>query len=401
MLNIILLGDLVSFDNFQCELPEEASLAIFNLEAPIIENYFNPIPKAGPNLYSLKLYSPSNNKNIKLLACLANNHMMDFGKNGMEKTIIECNKRNIETIGIGNNLFEARESKIITINNKIIGIINCCERQFGVADYTRGGVANIGPWIYKEIIRLKSITDIVIISIHGALEDSCWPSPEWQELLRSFIDVGANIVHGHHSHVPQGFEEYKNGLIYYGLGNFVVDPQKWDKNFNNLWSIVPQISIDNQNQLIYKNRVAIIESNKGFNIKLIEIEKDSYYYNYLKRSNLPLNDRNLLVSLWHEMSMITFSTHYSYYLNIKKKYKIINRQNIILFFKTIVYQILKFSQARNNSKRNSFLLLYHIFSCETHSNAIFTSLGILSGEIEDKRNKKSEILTQEFLLDHI
>ena len=54
----------------------------------------------------------------------------------------------------------------------------------------------------------------VIVSVHAAIEDSPWPSPYIRELYHSFIDAGATVVHGHHLHVPQGYETYDEGVIF-------------------------------------------------------------------------------------------------------------------------------------------------------------------------------------------
>jgi poly-gamma-glutamate synthesis protein (capsule biosynthesis protein) len=60
-----------------------------------------------------------------------------------------------------------------------------------------------------------------IVMVHGGAEWATRPSGSQRELYRSFVDAGADLVLGHHSHVVQGVESYEGALIAYSLGNFV------------------------------------------------------------------------------------------------------------------------------------------------------------------------------------
>ncbi|MFW5884134.1 MAG: CapA family protein [bacterium] len=60
-----------------------------------------------------------------------------------------------------------------------------------------------------------------IVMVHGGAEWATAPSQAQRELYRSYVDAGADLVLGHHSHVVQGFESYRGALIAYSLGNFV------------------------------------------------------------------------------------------------------------------------------------------------------------------------------------
>jgi hypothetical protein len=56
--------------------------------------------------------------------------------------------------------------------------------------------------------------------LHWGIENVYYPSPKQITLARHLIDAGATVILGHHPHVVQGIEKYKNGLIVYSLGNF-------------------------------------------------------------------------------------------------------------------------------------------------------------------------------------
>ncbi len=71
--------------------------------------------------------------------------------------------------------------------------------------------------------------DYLIVSVHWGYEYKNKPSLHLQvEPGRAFVDAGADLVIGHHPHVVQTFEIYKDRFIFYSLGNFVFD-QYWSQ----------------------------------------------------------------------------------------------------------------------------------------------------------------------------
>ena len=153
-----------------------------------------------------------------------------------------------------------------------------------------------------------------------------WPSPKRQDTWRALVDAGADIVHGHHAHVPQGWEEYNGGWIFYGLGNFCVDPAKWSSHPHGLWSVVPEISlISAKIQVDFKTTV-IEESGEIILVReSTEVEK-SAHLSYLEGCNTPLSDRLLLEGLWQEASVRMYFHYYADWLGFNfSASKIISR----------------------------------------------------------------------------
>jgi hypothetical protein len=359
------------------------SLAIINLETPPVET-LKRRPKAGPSLYGDEKIT-ANFIGTKFVVNLANNHIMDYGETGLSDTIKICQDTGAEIGGAGKNLNEASKPIIKDIQGIKVGIICCAETQFGIATPWKSGVAAVRPWIYKVINELKSKVDIIIISIHGASEMSPWPSPQWQDLLRSFIDVGATIVHGHHSHVPQGFEEYHNGIIFYGLGNFLVDPDIWTSSKNTLWSIVPEIQVSKKGIEKWGPNTTVIEKNADGVVVVRKSNNQEYslHKEYFSEVNVPLNDRELLTGLWQEVSIRLYSRYYANWLGFEQERGRLSVADIIPVTKAAISKILR----RKNRDKDQFLLRYHLFACESHRNAIATALGVLGGEQDDLRTE--------------
>ena len=235
MAKIFLAGDVVNIKNetgLVCskklsEIIKKADFSICNFEAPIA-GHGEPIPKCGPNLYQRPETLPGLKKQGFDLILLANNHIMDYGRAGLEATINYANEVGLATIGAGDGSFSAYKPLIKEIDGIKIGIVNAGEAQFGVIDYFERNAKSGYAWINhslvdKNVIRLKKECDFVMVLSHAGLENYPIPQKEWRERYKHLCELGADIVVGTHPHVAQGYEKYKNSIIFYSLGNFYFD----------------------------------------------------------------------------------------------------------------------------------------------------------------------------------
>lgn len=211
---------------------KQADISITNLESPLIDEG-NPIPKTGPNLKS-----PTDSiEALKYagfdMVTLANNHMMDFGVEGLNSTISICKKNSIRCIGAGPNITEASKVCYIDKKGKTIAFINCCENEWSTTDGDKPGCNPLNEVnIYYQIQEAKANADYVILIIHGGHETYELPSPRMKQLYRWFIDLGVDAVIGHHTHCYSGSEIYKGKPIVYSLGNFIFDSNIRDASWN-------------------------------------------------------------------------------------------------------------------------------------------------------------------------
>ena len=211
-----------------------ADYAIVNLEAPVvIDPTARPIEKIGPNLrctpkcIDALTYAGFN------MATLANNHFYDYGNKGVADTLRECENK-LDVVGGGVNLENAKRPFRKTIKDRTFTFINCCEHEFSIATNKTGGSNPLNPFvIYKQIQDAQKLGDKIIVIVHGGRELFQYPTVRMKELYRFFIDAGAHVVINHHQHCYCGYEEYNNGLIFYGLGNFCF----YNKHYcHDLWN---------------------------------------------------------------------------------------------------------------------------------------------------------------------
>ena len=81
--------------------------------------------------------------------------------------------------------------------------------------------------LQKTIREIREDVDIIILIIHWGLEHYDYPSPSQRELAVKMINIGVDIILGHHPHVLQGTEKINKGNVVYSLGNFIFDDVPW------------------------------------------------------------------------------------------------------------------------------------------------------------------------------
>jgi poly-gamma-glutamate synthesis protein (capsule biosynthesis protein) len=158
---------------------------------------------------------------------VANNHSFDWGPLAFQDTISYLKKNSVLSVGGGDNFASAHTPARIEKNGEVFCFLGYS--QFA-NDYVSG--KDSSPSMAKlDIDQMtvdinKAKTDSctnIIISIHWGNEYEIHPQDSQRVIAHALIDAGANLVIGHHPHVIQDVESYKNGLIAYSLGNFVFD----------------------------------------------------------------------------------------------------------------------------------------------------------------------------------
>lgn len=195
----------LNFANIECPLTE--SEAVVEKEFPIAckEKRLDYMVRAGFNLFSL-----------------ANNHSYDAGVAGITDSIALLERTTSERAplwwaGTGENATAARRHTLVQAPGK-----NTRIAFFAVANSSyRGKVASLhDPSLPERLAAAKRDADLVLISIHYGPEYVHVPSKGTVGKYQRLIDAGADIVIAHHPHVVQGVERYKDGFIFYSLGNF-------------------------------------------------------------------------------------------------------------------------------------------------------------------------------------
>lgn len=167
---------------------------------------------------------------------LANNHVLDWGEDGLVETLAVLHEAGIQTAGAGRNREEAERPLIIDRGGKgrlVVFALGSessgvsCDWQAredapGVAlfDESKADVIErIGAWIVNE----KRPFDIVVASIHWGSNWGYAITREQRRAAHALIEAGVDIVHGHSSHHPRPIEVHRGKLVLYGCGDLLND----------------------------------------------------------------------------------------------------------------------------------------------------------------------------------
>lgn len=163
---------------------------------------------------------------------VANNHIFDYGREALEDTFLKLKEAGIDYVGGGFNEKEAHSPLIKEINPSTgsgqVKIAFLAYTNLGSPYWAAKGEDSGISWLdegrmKEDIKEAKNQADIVIVSIHFGEEYQSQPTQQQRDFVHLVIDSGADLVIGHHPHVIQEIEKYKNGYIAYSLGNFVFD----------------------------------------------------------------------------------------------------------------------------------------------------------------------------------
>lgn len=154
---------------------------------------------------------------------LANNHTLDYGAEGLRDTIVALEKKSIRFAGAGNDIAEARRATYLERNGLKVAFLAYSltfPEEFWATSQRAGTAFGHRQHIESDIRQARSQADIVVVSFHWGRESTTELRPYQVGLGRAAINAGAQVVIGHHPHILQAVERYKEGVILYSMGNF-------------------------------------------------------------------------------------------------------------------------------------------------------------------------------------
>lgn len=204
---------------------QRADLLFGNLEAPFLadttgveraeKTYTFAVPPAGAAVLTAGGFN---------LVTLANNHILDYGVSGLIGTWEVLDSIGIQHVGTGRNRNEAHTHTIVEKDGKRVAFLaynHTFPAQFWATGQRAGTAHASDEGLAREVRRADSEADIVIVAFHWSGELLETPREYQRILARIAIDNGADFVVGHHPHILQPLEWYRDRLIAYSLGNFI------------------------------------------------------------------------------------------------------------------------------------------------------------------------------------
>ena len=208
------------------------------------------------------------------LFTLANNHSLDMGSAGFEESKVNLKKAGID--------FYGQQYKITDENLLVKQIGNFKFGLIGLDDtINKVSVAKVKSLIEKA---KKQGSEIIMVNVHWGDEYKVISNTRQRQLGHALIDAGVDVIIGHHPHVVEEMEIYKNRPIFYSLGNFI---------FDQYFSVPTQQELgvglffeEKNNQKSVSTYVFPLESNRS-QIKQMEHYKGKKYFeDWTKKSRL-------------------------------------------------------------------------------------------------------------------
>lgn len=296
-------------NNTHNEIFGSSDFVFFNMEYSLVPSdfLFNTINDSvyANDVHSLRIF-PSN---CKLVVNIANNH---FSQHGVSRAVFTKNylsKLGYTIVGADKN------PSVIEVNNikiKIWGVSLVNDKNYNDSYF----ISNYESLIEDLALcnHNKSIDEKWIISLHWGDEYIKNPNSHQIKLARVLADYGFDVIIGHHPHVYQSYENYKNTHIFYSLGNFI-----FDQNF----------SVSTQKGIVCSFDL----SNKEFSLNTVKQVISSDYF---------ISDvKNISITRLKHTSLSEFS--YKAFLFFKKiKMRILMKYELLKNWKEVDFEVKTF-----------------------------------------------------------
>lgn len=217
---VLFLGDVVPYKKFKFR---NSTKTVINLECPVTTA---GKPISGKINLSVKENYLKDIFDSNLLAvCLANNHILDYGLEGLDSTLRELESEGIRYFGLNKPEDGSMNPHILEFNGmKVAFMASICETTNPLVEFDDFNYLSLLDLndLTSKIDKVRKEVDRIVIYVHWGEEESSLPQMADILNARKMIDAGADIVIGSHAHAPQPIEKYHGGIIAYNLGNFIM-----------------------------------------------------------------------------------------------------------------------------------------------------------------------------------
>ena len=272
----------------------QGDLRITNLECPLTD-LATPVWKSGAVLKGAPEHVPGLTAVPFEVVTLANNHVFDYSQGGFDQTIWLLDDHGIRRVGAGHTADEACRPLIMDVNGIGLGILNFSEGEDLTATLDGPGVFGWDPDLVVDAVEtLKRTVDIVLVICHCGVEYIAFPPVYVARAFQRIAEAGADMIIGHHPHVPQGIQIHHGVPICYSLGNFVFY-QETDLVYRktgflvkaglspaglNRFSVVPYE--------ILSDRLALLDG-----------ARRKWFFEALRKVSAPLEDNRKIAAAWN------------------------------------------------------------------------------------------------------
>ncbi len=181
-------------------------------------------------------------------------------------------------------------------NGKKVGFISTVDQATSITGLSNYVLRTTNSNLYKNINLASHNTDLSVVYVHCGTEYSFVPEETQRTTAHNMIDAGADIVIESHSHTLMPVEFYGKGIIFYGMGNFIMDQYQSDTRD----SVIVQYNEDEEDGGYFE--IIPLRINNGYT----QITGSDYYISrinrnftkYLSSSQYKTNSRGHIIIPW-------------------------------------------------------------------------------------------------------
>ena len=166
---------------------------------------------------------------------LANNHVLDWGRAGLEETLDTLERNGLEVAGAGRDRPSAEAPAIVERPGGRVIVYACGSGDSGIPGRWAAGerqpgvnlLSDLSPGVARAIgarlARVRRPGDLAVVSIHWGSNWGYDVLPSHVAFAHALVDAGVDVVHGHSSHHARPIEIYRDRVVLYGCGDFIND----------------------------------------------------------------------------------------------------------------------------------------------------------------------------------
>jgi poly-gamma-glutamate synthesis protein (capsule biosynthesis protein) len=276
---------------------EESDCFVANLECPLTTGEHRR-SKVGRSLKAHPAVAPALERAGISVLSLANNHIFDYGLQGVRDTIRVLNTHSIAWCGVGESAEKAARPLFISVGGVRIGLLSYAEHEFNWQDDRDWCTSLLDP--AENVLQIQSAAcqcDRVVVLLHSGPENWHYPSPRMVKMCRAFARAGASAVLVSHAHAIMG-TEYEAGVpIVYGLGNFMFDDplaagESWTQG------LIVQLRFTTAQETVVRHIGVEMNTETG-RLDILTGDAEERFREYYRALSAPLADMNQVEDYWN------------------------------------------------------------------------------------------------------
>ncbi len=212
-------GSLAAFRHALWEPLGKVDLVVANLECPIS----SALEPRENKRYNFRAHRATGALfDDRFVLSIANNHIMDYGHDGLTETLQQLDARRLHYAGAGLTLNEACAPLIVKTGGSRIGLFCACDARYQSAGHGRSGTCPANSeTLARALSEMRHMCDLVIVSYHMAMEFVPAPTALMRKMAVEAVAGGAHLVVFHHAHCVSGITIEGAGAVIWGSGNYL------------------------------------------------------------------------------------------------------------------------------------------------------------------------------------